>query len=147
MSRTTGYRRVFRRLARRARGADARQAVAGAPPAEPAARRFAGGGHGRPLSLPARGARRPGRLLGGLPKRFMVGRYHSLHAERDRMPPVLAIAAETEEDGVIMAVEHRTMPIAAVQFHPESVLTSPGEVGMPILEAALSLLCEPAAAA
>ena len=39
------------------------------------------------------------------------------------------------------------LPIAAVQFHPESVLTSPGEIGMPILEAALSLLCEPAAAA
>jgi anthranilate synthase len=60
---------------------------------------------------------------------------------------VLAIAAETEEDRVIMAVEHRNLPIAAVQFHPESVLTSPGEIGMPILEAALSLLCEPAAAA
>src|SRR4051794_35390182 len=99
--------------------------------------------HGKPSPV----RRLPSRLLGGLPERFTVGRYHSLYAERDRMPPVLAVAAETEEDGVIMAVEHRTMPIAAVQFHPESVLTSPGEVGMPILEAALSLLCEPAAAA
>jgi anthranilate synthase len=99
--------------------------------------------HGKPSPV----RRLPSRLLGDLPERFTVGRYHSLYAERERMPAALAIAAETEEDGVIMAVEHRSLPIAAVQFHPESVLTSPGEVGMPILEAALSLLCEPAAAA
>ena len=99
--------------------------------------------HGKPSPV----RRLPSRLLGGLPERFTVGRYHSLYAERDRMPPVLAVAAETEEDGVVMAVEHRTLPVAAVQFHPESVLTAPGEIGMPILEAALSLLCEPAEAA
>jgi len=46
---------------------------------------------------------------------------------------------------VIMAIEHNSLPIAAVQFHPESVMTSPGEVGMPIIEQALALLCEPAA--
>jgi anthranilate synthase len=60
---------------------------------------------------------------------------------------VLAIAAQTETDGVIMAVEHVSLPIAAVQFHPESVMTSPGEIGMPIIESALAMLCEPAAAA
>lgn len=89
----------------------------------------------------------PSRLLRGLPDRFTVGRYHSLYAERDRLPAALSVAAETEADRVVMAVEHKTLPIAAVQFHPESVMTSPGEVGMPILEAALSLLCEPARAA
>jgi len=89
----------------------------------------------------------PSRLLRGLPERFTVGRYHSLYAVRSRMPSVLAVAAETEEDQVVMAVEHKALPIAAVQFHPESVLTSPDEVGMPILEAALSQLCEPVAAA
>jgi anthranilate synthase len=47
----------------------------------------------------------------------------------------------------VMAIEHASLPIAAVQFHPESVMTSPGEVGMPILEAALALLCESAPAA
>jgi anthranilate/para-aminobenzoate synthase component II len=39
------------------------------------------------------------------------------------------------------------LPIAAVQFHPESVLTSPDDIGMPILEAALAQLCAPAEAA
>ncbi len=82
----------------------------------------------------------PGRLLRGLPDAFTVGRYHSLYAERGSFPSVLSVAAETE-DGVIMAIEHKTLPIAAVQFHPESVMTSPGEVGMPILETVLSLLC------
>jgi len=57
----------------------------------------------------------------------------------------LSATAETA-DGIIMAIEHKTLPIAAVQFHPESVMTSPGEVGMPVLEAALSCLCETVAA-
>jgi anthranilate synthase len=75
-----------------------------------------------------------------MPERFTVGRYHSLYALRERLPSVLSIAAETE-DRVIMAIEHENLPIAAVQFHPESVMTSPGEVGMPIIEAALATLC------
>ena len=99
--------------------------------------------HGKPSPV----RRLPSRLLGELPERFTVGRYHSLYAERSRLPSVLAIAAETEDDKIIMAIEHRSLPLAAVQFHPESVLTPPGEVGMPILESAMSLLCEPAAAA
>src|SRR5262249_39317141 len=82
-----------------------------------------------------------GGLLRGLPEQFTVGRYHSLFAERNAFPAVLSATAETE-DCVIMAIEHKTLPIAAVQFHPESVMTSPGEIGMPILEAAISVLCE-----
>jgi anthranilate synthase len=84
----------------------------------------------------------PGRLLRGLPERFTIGRYHSLYAERSGLPPVLSVVAETE-DGVIMAIEHASLPIAAVQFHPESVMTSPSEIGLPIIEQALALLCEP----
>jgi anthranilate synthase len=96
--------------------------------------------HGKPSPVRAL----PSRILRSLPERFTVGRYHSLYAVRSQLPPVLQVAAETEADGVIMAVEHASLPIAAVQFHPESVMTSPGEVGMPILEQALALLCDPA---
>jgi anthranilate synthase len=97
--------------------------------------------HGKPSVVHAL----PGRLLRGLPERFTIGRYHSLYAVRDRLPAMLSVVAETEDDRVIMAIEHKLLPIAAVQFHPESVMTSPGEVGMPIIEAALALLCEPEA--
>src|SRR3954463_1957404 len=72
--------------------------------------------HGKP----APGRRPPRRLLQSLPERFTVGRYHSLYAERASLPAVLAVAAETEEDRIIMAVEHQRLPVAAVQFHPES---------------------------
>jgi anthranilate synthase len=92
--------------------------------------------HGKPSVVHAR----PSRLLRDMPERFTVGRYHSLYALRERLPSVLSVAAETE-DGVIMAIEHEILPIAAVQFHPESVMTAPGEVGMPIIEAALATLC------
>ena len=98
--------------------------------------------HGKPSVVRAL----PGRLLRGLPERFTIGRYHSLYAVRERLPAVLRVVAETEDDCVIMAIEHNSLPIAAVQFHPESVMTSPGEIGMPIIEQALALLCEPAAA-
>jgi anthranilate synthase len=40
-----------------------------------------------------------------------------------------------------MAIEHRTLPIAAVQFHPESVMTSPNAIGLPIIAAMLATLC------
>jgi anthranilate synthase len=88
----------------------------------------------------------PGRLLRGLPERFTIGRYHSLHAVRKGLPAVLSVVAETVGDRVIMAIEHQSLPIAAVQFHPESVMTSPGEIGMPIIEQALALLCTKATA-
>ena len=77
------------------------------------------------------------RCIGGL--RTLMGLVGLI--DRHSFPAVLSATAETE-DGVIMAIEHKSLPIAAVQFHPESVMTSPGEIGMPILETALSVLCE-----
>jgi anthranilate synthase len=71
-------------------------------------------------------------LFRGLPQSFEAGRYHSLLALPDRLPPELKATA-VSEDGVIMAIEHRTLPIAAVQFHPESIMTLAGEVGLAIV--------------
>jgi len=91
--------------------------------------------HGKPSLVRVLG----GRLLSGLPREFSVGRYHSLHARRSTLPPELSVTAETE-DRVIMAIEHACLPITAVQFHPESVMTLQDEVGMPVISAVLSAL-------
>jgi anthranilate synthase len=73
-----------------------------------------------------------GRLFAGFPREFVAGRYHSLYALRDKLPAVLEVTAQTD-DGVVMAVEHQTAPLAAVQFHPESIMTLAGDVGLRLL--------------
>jgi anthranilate synthase len=74
----------------------------------------------------------------GLPREFRVGRYHSLYALRHKLPPSLEITAESE-DGIIMGVKHRDLPIEAVQFHPESMLTMEGECGLRLIENVVKL--------
>jgi len=69
----------------------------------------------------------------GLPSEFRVGRYHSLYALKHRLPSVLEVTAESD-DGVIMGVRHRDLPIEAVQFHPESMLTLEGECGVTLIQ-------------
>ena len=64
-------------------------------------------------------------VLADLPVPFEATRYHSLVVERDSLPPVLKITAETS-DGLIMGLRHRELDVEGVQFHPESVLTSSG---------------------
>jgi len=64
-------------------------------------------------------------VFAGLPPTFTVNRYHSLAIERSSLPAELEITAWTD-DGEIMGVRHRTLPIEGVQFHPESVLTQHG---------------------
>jgi anthranilate synthase len=83
-----------------------------------------------------------GRLFAGLPTDFTAGRYHSLFAIRDRLPAELEVTAESE-DGVVMAVEHRTLPLAAVQFHPESIMTLADDVGQRLLANVMSRLAAP----
>jgi Glutamine amidotransferase class-I len=78
------------------------------------------------------------RIFKGLPDSFEVARYHSLHGIRDRIPPCLDVTALTN-DGIVMGIQHKTLPFAAVQFHPESILTSPAH-GLAILKNALSSL-------
>ena len=64
-------------------------------------------------------------VFAGLPREFTVNRYHSLAIERASCPEVLEVTAWTE-DGEIMGVRHRELPIEGVQFHPESILTEHG---------------------
>jgi anthranilate synthase component 2 len=64
-------------------------------------------------------------VFAGLPTPYEATRYHSLAIERESCPPELEITAWTE-DGEIMGVRHRTLPVEGVQFHPESILTQHG---------------------
>src|SRR5689334_1989162 len=90
--------------------------------------------HGKPSTVRHRGLG----IFEGMPEEFQVGRYHSLFARRETFPACLEVTAETE-DGVIMGVRHREMPIEAVQFHPESILTAEGDHGMKLMENAVRL--------
>jgi anthranilate synthase len=90
--------------------------------------------HGRPSRVQVRG----GRLMQNLPDEIVIGRYHSLYVERDSMPDVLQVTASTE-DGVAMAIEHKSLPVGGVQFHPESLMSLGGEVGLRIVENAFRL--------
>ena len=74
-----------------------------------------------------------GRIFDGLPPEFTAGRYHSLFALRETFPSVLTVTAQTD-DGVVMAIEHRELPMAAVQFHPESIMTLGQNAGMRMIE-------------
>jgi anthranilate synthase component 2 len=60
-----------------------------------------------------------------MPNPFEATRYHSLIVDRDSMPEVLEITAETT-DGIVMGLRHRDLGVEGVQFHPESILTSVG---------------------
>jgi anthranilate synthase len=90
--------------------------------------------HGRPSRIQVRG----GHLLGGLPNEITIGRYHSLYVEKATMPDVLTVTATTE-DGIPMAMEHKTLPVAGVQFHPESLMSLGDEVGLRIVENAMRM--------
>jgi anthranilate synthase component 2 len=64
-------------------------------------------------------------VFAGLPSPFAATRYHSLTVARDDFPEALEITAETD-DGVIMGLRHRELPIHGVQFHPESIASEHG---------------------
>lgn len=77
--------------------------------------------HGKVSSITHRGTD----VFKGLPSPFTVTRYHSLAIDRNTLPECLEITAETD-DGEIMGVRHKTLPVYGVQFHPESVLSEHG---------------------
>ncbi|MCB1427044.1 MAG: gamma-glutamyl-gamma-aminobutyrate hydrolase family protein, partial [Notoacmeibacter sp.] len=97
------------------------------------------GGELRQLHVPMHG--KPSRIrvstqgviFSGLPREVTVGRYHSIFADPVRLPREFAVTAETD-DGIVMAIEHEREPVAAVQFHPESIMTLGGDAGMRMIE-------------
>ena len=102
------------------------------------------GGSLRQLSVPMHGKPsrirlQEGSLFKGLPSQVVVGRYHSLFADPVTLPKEFDVTADTD-DGVIMAIEHRSEPVAAVQFHPESIMTLGGNAGMAMIENVISHL-------
>lgn len=64
-------------------------------------------------------------VFAGLPSPFLATRYHSLVVERESLPPALEVTAWLE-DGTIMGLRHRSLPIQGVQFHPESIASEHG---------------------
>ena len=79
-------------------------------------------------------------LFAGLPTPFAATRYHSLVVARDSLPECLTVTAELD-DGTIMGLQHRELPIHGVQFHPESIAS---EHGHKLLKNFLDSVLEPA---
>jgi len=94
--------------------------------------------HGKPSSITVDG----GRLFDGLPNEFRAGRYHSLYAREDSLPDSLEVVARSLDDGVVMAVEHKTLPVCAVQFHPESIMSFDDEIGLRLVRNAVAMLTD-----
>ena len=69
-------------------------------------------------------------VFGGLPEKFRVTRYHSLIVDKESVPSEWQVDA-VAEDGAVMGISHKILPLYGVQFHPEAVLT---EYGHEILE-------------
>src|SRR5262245_3443398 len=77
--------------------------------------------HGKPSQIAHDGRG----VFRDVPRPFTATRYHSLVVDRDSVPDCLEVTAESE-DGLVMGLRHRELPIEGVQFHPESILTEHG---------------------
>ena len=97
--------------------------------------------HGKPSEI---NADRSAPLFAGIDGPIVVGRYHSLVADRERLPAALRPIAQST-DGAIMAVEAANGRAVAVQFHPESIMSLGGNVGMTIVANAVRSLLDPVA--
>lgn len=74
----------------------------------------------------------PEGLFSGFGPSFTAARYHSLHARKSTLPKAIVVTAMSD-DGVVMAIRHQHLPISAVQFHPEAILSLSGQAGMRII--------------
>jgi anthranilate synthase len=81
--------------------------------------------HGKPSLV----SHHNGGVFEGLPNPLKVGRYHSLYAIAAKLPAELEVTSRSEDD-IIMGIRHRTLPMEAVQFHPESLLSQGGDHGL-----------------
>jgi len=97
--------------------------------------------HGKPTKIKRVESSNWGVLESSLPESFVVARYHSLFADASTFPDSeLNVTARTMDDlDLIMGIEHKSLPIAAVQFHPESILTLPAH-GLQLLKNVLTKL-------
>ena len=86
--------------------------------------------HGKPSRICVE---EPGLVFSGLDQRVTVGRYHSLYADAEKLPGEFKITARSD-DGIIMGIEHRFERVAAVQFHPESIMSLSADAGMRMIE-------------
>ena len=78
-------------------------------------------------------------IFKNIPDPFTAGRYHSLYVKCDTVPDCLEVTAQTDE-GIIMGLAHKDLPIASVQFHPESILTLQDDIGLKIIANVIELL-------
>ncbi|KTC65993.1 anthranilate synthase (glutamine amidotransferase) component I (plasmid) [Legionella adelaidensis] len=92
--------------------------------------------HGKPSTIKVM---QDHNLFSGLGKSFTAGRYHSLYAIKKKLPTELITTAESE-DGIIMAISHKSLPIHAVQFHPETILSLHNNVGLKIINNMMRLI-------
>ena len=91
--------------------------------------------HGKPSRIKHHGQT----IFKKLPNPFKAGRYHSLYVDRETLPECLEIIAETEE-GIIMALKHRELPVYSVQFHPESILTLTDQSGFRLIRQVIEIM-------
>lgn len=78
-------------------------------------------------------------IFRNLPSPMAAGRYHSLYVKKEGLPACLEITGESD-DGIIMALQHRQLPICSVQFHPESILTLQDDAGLKLIANVVDLL-------
>ena len=71
-------------------------------------------------------------MFADLPSRFRTARYHSIYIDANKAPEGLRVLGRTD-DGVAMAVGHESLPVWAVQFHPESILTLEHDHGLQVV--------------
>lgn len=91
--------------------------------------------HGKPVCVKPM----QGKLLKDLTPQFTVGLYHSLYADPKTFPSDLVVSAQSDQE-IIMAIEHKTLPIWAVQFHPESIMSLEDDIGFKIVERVMELV-------